>query len=294
MQRVADRVARLPDDLPANERAAAVADIEAQERRRGTPAAVAGFDLTFTMAKSASVLWALAPARVQARIAAAHRDTVAEVIGVLERDALFTRTGHGGIAQVGTRGAVAACFDHWDTRAGDPNLHTHVVLANKVQGADGRWRSVDSRALHHAAVALSELYDDLLADRLGRDLGVRWGWRWRGPRRTAAFEIDGIEDPLLAEFSTRSRRIEEATRGLVAEFRATFGHGPDRAEVLRLRQQATLATRPAKSLLPLAELVAGWRRPRPARTRRSPRCWPGSRAGPAPARSLRTRCPRTS
>ena len=223
-QRVADRVARLPDDMPANERAAAVADIEARERRRGTPAAVAGFDLTFTMAKSASVLWALAPARLQARIVAAHRDTVAEVMGVLERDALFTRTGAGGIAQVGTRGAVAACFDHWDTRAGDPNLHTHVVLANKVQASDGRWRSVDSRALHHAAVALSELYDDLLADRLGRDLGVRWGWRWRGPRRTAAFEIDGIEDPLLAEFSTRSRWIEEATRGLVAQFRATFGH----------------------------------------------------------------------
>jgi conjugative relaxase-like TrwC/TraI family protein len=258
-QRVADRVARLPEDLPGGERAAVVADIEAQERRRGSPSAVAGFDLTFTMAKSASVLWALAPAPVQARIVAAHRDTVAEVMGVLERDALFTRTGHGGIAQVGARGAVAACFDHWDTRAGDPNLHTHVVLANKVQGPDGRWRSVDSRALHHAAVALSELYDDLLADRLGRDLGVRWGWRWRGPRRTAAFEIDGIEDPLLAEFSTRSRRIEDATRGLVAEFRARVGHAPNRAEVLQLRQQATLATRPGKSTLPLAELIAGWR-----------------------------------
>ena len=53
-----------------------------------------------------------------------------------------------------TRGMVAAAFDHWDTRTGDPNLHTHVVLANKVQGPDGRWRSVDSRALHHAAVAV--------------------------------------------------------------------------------------------------------------------------------------------
>jgi conjugative relaxase-like TrwC/TraI family protein len=258
-QRVANRVARLPEDLPADERTAVVADIEARERRRGTPSAVAGFDLTFTMAKSASVLWALAPAPVQARIVAAHRDTVAEVIGVLERDALFTRTGAGGIAQVGTRGAVAVCFDHWDTRAGDPNLHTHVVLANKVQGVDGRWRSVDSRALHHAAVALSELHDDLVADRLGRDLGLRWGWRWRGPRRTAAFEIDGIEEPLLAEFSTRSRRIEDATRALVADFRNKVGQAPNRAEVLRLRQQATLATRPAKSLLPLAELVAGWR-----------------------------------
>jgi hypothetical protein len=124
--RVADRVARLPENLPADERAAMVADIDAQERLRGTPSAVAGFDLTFTMAKSASVLWALAPAPVQARIVSAHRDTVAEVIGVLQRDALFTRTGHGGIAQVGTRGAVAACFDHWDTRAGDPCQKAHL------------------------------------------------------------------------------------------------------------------------------------------------------------------------
>ena len=264
--RVADRVARLSPDLPAADRAAAVADIEGQERRQGTPSAVAGFDLTFTMAKSASVLWALAPPAVQAQIAAAHRDTVAEVIGVLERDALFTRTGHGGVAQIGTRGAIAACFDHWDTRAGDPNLHTHVVLANKVQGDDGRWRSVDSRALHHATVALSELYDDLIADRLGRDLGVRWGWRWRGPRRTAAFEIDGVPDPLLGEFSTRSKRIEEATRGLVADFTARFGHTPARAEVLKLRQQATLQTRPEKTLRPLPQLIADWRARAQART----------------------------
>jgi hypothetical protein len=129
-QRVADRVAHLPEDLPADERAAAVADIRAQERRRGTPSAVAGFDLTFTMAKSASVLWGLAPAPVQARIVAAHRATVADVMGVLERDALFTRTGHGGIAQVGTRGAVAACFDHWDTRAGDLIQHKDFVAGS--------------------------------------------------------------------------------------------------------------------------------------------------------------------
>jgi hypothetical protein len=174
-QRIADRAAQLPDDLPAADRAIAQADIAAEERRRQTPSAVAGFDLTFTMPKSGSVLWALSGPDLQARIAAAHHATVADVIGVLERKALFTRTGHGGVAQITTRGAIAACFDHWDTRAGDPNLHTHVVVSNKVQGADGRWRSLDSRALHHAAVALSELYDDLLADRLTQVANVAWG-----------------------------------------------------------------------------------------------------------------------
>ena len=257
--RIAARIARLSDGSDRAERAEQVEAIEGEERRRRTPSAVAGFDLTFTMPKSASVLWALAPPGLQARIAAAHRDTVAEVLGLLERDALFTRTGHGGVAQIDTRGAIAACFDHWDTRAGDPNLHTHVVLANKVQGVDGVWRSVDSRALHHAAVAFSELYDALLADRLAQVVGVRWGCRDRGPRRTPAFEIDGIDDALLGEFSTRSARIETRTRQLVTAFRDTAGRAPDRAEVLRLRQQATLETRPEKTLRPLPELIATWR-----------------------------------
>jgi TrwC relaxase len=134
-QRIADRVARLPGGLPDRERTSAVAGIEAEERRRRTPSAVAGFDLTFTMPKSASVLWALAPPGLQARIAQAHHDVVAAVIAVLERDALFTRTGHGGVAQIGTRGAVAACFDHWDTRAGDPGRCGHW---SRSAGSGGR------------------------------------------------------------------------------------------------------------------------------------------------------------
>jgi hypothetical protein len=119
-QRVSDRVARLPEDLPDEERTQAIARAEAEERRRRTPSAVAGFDLTFTMPKSASVLWALAAPGLQARIAQAHHDTVAQVIAAIERNALFTRTGHGGVAQITTRGAIAARFDHWDTRSGDP------------------------------------------------------------------------------------------------------------------------------------------------------------------------------
>src|SRR5688500_4124264 len=80
-------------------------------------------------------------------------------------------------------------FDHWDTRAGDPNLHTHLVIANKVQGVDGVWRSLDGRRLHKAAVAVSELYDDLIADRLAAVLPVGWSHRDRGYGRTPAFEV---------------------------------------------------------------------------------------------------------
>ena len=258
-QRIADRSAALPADLDEPVRAQLLARIEATETARRTPGAVAGFDLTFTAPKSASVLWALADPRTQTRIVTAHRAAVDEALAFLEDRALFTRVGARSCAQVPTRGMVAAAFDHWDTRTGDPNLHTHVVIANRVQGLDGRWRSVDSRALHHAVVAVSEIYDDLIADHLARELPVAWSWRSRGPRRTPAFEVDGVEDPLLAEFSTRSADIDTALQGAVVDFHAAHGRGPNRVEILQLRQHVTRTTRPAKTARPLTELLRTWR-----------------------------------
>jgi len=245
-ERVSRKVAALPQDLEPRQREARVAEIEAVERSRRTPSAVAGFDLTFTVPKSASVLWALADPRSQAAVAEAHRAAVHDALAFLQARALFTRTGAGGCAQVPTRGMLAAAFDHWDTRTGDPNLHTHVVIANKVQGPDRAWRSVDSRALHHAAVAVSELYDDLFADHLAARLKVRWGWRSRGQRRTPAYELDGIDDRLVSAFSSRSVQVDAPMREALVDFlHAAHGRGPTRVEVLRLRQQAT--ARPGRS-----------------------------------------------
>ena len=258
-ERVAARIAALPAGLTADARAAQVASIERFEGRRPVPHAVAGYDLTFTVPKSVSVLWALADPGTQAAIAEAHVAAVAGALGWLESEALFTRTGHGGADQVPARGAVATAFDHWDSRSGDPNLHTHVVVANKVQGPDGAWRSVDGRTIHHATVAVSELYDGLLADHLASALPVAFAYRDRGARRTPAYEVDGIDDGLLAEFSSRSAVIGDALADAVEEFRTAHGRSPSRAENLRLRQVATRATRPAKTARALPELMATWR-----------------------------------
>ena len=258
-ERIAARVGDLPDSLEAGARHARVAEIERQERARPVPTAVAGFDLTFTIPKSASVLWALADAPTQAAVAAAHREAVDDAVRLLEQRAVFTRVGAGGCAQVETRGLLAAAFDHYDTRTADPNLHTHVVLANKVQGPDGRWRSLDSRALHHATVAISEVYDSLVADHLARRLPVGWSWRSRGDRRSPAFEIDGIDDPLLVAFSTRAAQVESTLVGLTADFHASHGRSPTRAEAMRLRQQATRMSRPNKAPHSLQQLLLQWR-----------------------------------
>ena len=131
-QRIELRVAALPP-LPAADRAAAVAAIGVEEHGRRTPVAVSGFDLTFTVPKSVSVLWALADPATQTRIATAHAEAVDDCLELLETHALFTRIGSGGAAQVPVRGAVAAGFDHWDTRTGDPNLHTHLVSRTRCK-----------------------------------------------------------------------------------------------------------------------------------------------------------------
>jgi len=225
-----------------------------------TVVGVAGFDLTFTVPKSASVLWALGDPHIQAEVLAAHHATINVVLGWAEQEIVVTRTGHAGVTPLRTRGLVAARFDHYDSRAGDPNLHSHLAVANRVQGEDGIWRALDARLLHAAGVAMSELYDTLYADELTRRLGVTWQQTDRGPGRNPGFEITGIDRGLVDAFSTRSHTITTHTDQLIAQFTAEHGRPPSGPEVTRLRQTATLATRPPKTIRPLAELQQRWRR----------------------------------
>lgn len=96
--------------------------------RESRPAstAVAGYDLTFSPVKSVSVLWAVAPRRVAEQVEAAHHEAVADTLAWLEREVAFTREGPAGVRQVPVRGLLAAAFTHRDSRAGDPDLHTHT------------------------------------------------------------------------------------------------------------------------------------------------------------------------
>jgi hypothetical protein len=123
-----------------------VAGTIAKHSRPG-PQSVAGFDLTFSPVKSVSSLWAVADPQVAAQIERAHQAAVHDALRFLEAHALFTREGPQGIRQVNVRGLVAAAFTHRDSRAGDPDLHTHVAVANKVQTFDERWLSIDGRVV---------------------------------------------------------------------------------------------------------------------------------------------------
>lgn len=264
-QRIEERTATLDSHLDPAARAHAITAIEAEEARRGTRRAVAGFDFTFSIPKSASVLWAVADAGTQSLIAQAHHDAVADMIAYMEREVAATRTGTtagsgGAVAQVDVRGVIATAYDHYDSRAGDPHLHTHVVVSNKVQTVlDGKWRPLDSRPMHGATVALSELHEVVFADHLTRMLGIEWESRARGRDRNPAWAITGVPEELVAEFSTRARHIDKATDRLIDQYVAEHGRRPSAATIMKLRAQATLSTRLAKTVHSLADLTTGWR-----------------------------------
>lgn len=247
-ERVRALVSALPEDMSADERAARTAQIEREVARASRSRAVHGFDFTFAPPKSASVLWALGDAGVREQVEAAHHEAIAHVVGLMEASSIRTRTGSGGVVQAETRGVVAAAFDHWDSRAGDPHLHTHLVVANRVQGPDGAWRTLDSHgALLPAQVALSEAYDNHLMDALSSRLGVEWSVRSISRTGREHWEIDGVDDRLLAEFSTRHADIDAARD-------QADGPGHWRAD-----ERAWSATRAPKRHRSLAELSADWR-----------------------------------
>ncbi|MBA3527808.1 MAG: relaxase domain-containing protein, partial [Propionibacteriaceae bacterium] len=225
--------------------------------------AVAGYDLVFTPVKSVAVLWGIGSETTRKAIFDAHQVAVGDALAWLETHAAFTRTGDRGQAQIDTTGVTAALFHHWDSRAGDPDLHTHVAISNKVQGRDGTWRSIDGRAVFAAAVSLSERYNTRIEDELRGRLGVEFIERCGtgdGAGKRPVREIDGVPEALLQAFAKRRHGIEQVYAELLAEFRTANGRDPSKATRLRLYQQATLAERPDKAQgRSLQDLVAGWR-----------------------------------
>src|SRR5665811_1527382 len=148
--------------------------------------------------------------------------------------------------RIDTHGLVAAAFDHPDSRTGDPNLHTHVAVSAKVQGVDGKWRSLDMRVLHAMAVSASETYNTAIEDELRTRLGVEFGERTGGRNRRPVREIKGMPDALLKAFSSRRAEIEGGYQVALEEYRATHGHDAPRHVQYKLAQEATLANRPTK------------------------------------------------
>ena len=200
-----------------------------------------GFDLTFSAPKSVSLLWAFGDDKVRSQVIAAHEAAVEEALGHLERHATLARRGAGGGTFLPAPNLIGAAYRHRTSRAGDPQLHTHVLVSKLVKATDGRWTCLHSPSLYANAKTAGFLYQAELRDQLTRTLGIRWGEVQRG---TAS--IEGIEEPAEAIFSRRRSEIEAAQAASGTGTRASW-------------QSSTLETRKAKnSDLEAGELEADW------------------------------------
>lgn len=208
--------------------------------RRKPPAVRVGFDLTFTVQKSVSVLGLLTDGDHQDTVVEAFDAANAVAIDWLEHNAAYTRRNG---QRIPTEGLVVGSFLHGTSRAMDPFLHRHNVVANAAIDRNGHQKTLDGTALYRQAHAADAIATAELRYRLSKELGVEWV---RSPPST--WEVDGIGEAVIAEFSTRRHEITEAL--------AELSDAPD----ARQRDLAAVRSRSDKTPATRDELIEGWRR----------------------------------
>lgn len=209
---------------------------------------VAGFDMVFTPPKSVSLAWGLGDESLREGVQKAHEAAISDVVKFLEEQVIMTRRGAGGVRQIDIDGGlIATKFRHWDSRSGDPNLHDHLVISNRVKGSDGQWSAIDGRTLYQWNVASSEFYNAKLAEYLEQNLGLVCVPDAAKSELSPVMEIAGFDREMVERFSSRRSEISAELDRLKEQYVETHGHAPGRKAMLELAQQATLATRPHKS-----------------------------------------------
>jgi conjugative relaxase-like TrwC/TraI family protein len=207
---------------------------------------VTGWDLTFSAPKTVSALWATAGADVGMEVREAHDAAVAAGVDFLEEHAAFARQGKAGVRQVDTDGYLSAAFVHRSSRAGDPQLHTHVLVSGRVRCSDdGVWRALDSRGLHRQLKPAGMVYQAALRVELTARLGVAWS----EVDRNGQAEIDGVPPALRRLFSKRTDQVEPRAEELIAEAEAKLGRPLTTKGRRRFYEVAVLETRPAKETI---------------------------------------------
>jgi conjugative relaxase-like TrwC/TraI family protein len=201
-----------------------------------------GTDLTFSAPKSVSIQ-ALAGGDV--RLLAAHETAVARALDHAETLAACRVTTEGVTTRQTTGVLAVAQFRHDLSRAADPQLHTHSVVLNVTQRADGQWRALDNEPLYRNKMLLGALYRSELAKEV-----QALGYEVRITHGDGRFELAHVSAEQLKAFSQRSNAIEEALQrqGLTREDASA-----------RQLQTVALQTRQGKETLDRGALHAEWR-----------------------------------
>ncbi len=215
--------------------------------RRFGDSSARGFDATFSAPKSVSALWALSPDPfVRAEVLAAHDQAVEAAMAWFESHGAVTRRGRDGVDQVDTNGITAALFRQHTSRTVDPQLHTHAVIAAKVQDPTGRWLSLDARFLKKQQRTIGWLYDAALRGELTRRLGVTWERQADLPEDGPA-DMTCIPEAVREVLSQRSAQVKVKHDELIRRWSAeNDGAQPDRETIARLERSAAVTSRPSK------------------------------------------------
>jgi conjugative relaxase-like TrwC/TraI family protein len=207
--------------------------------------AVPAFDVVLRPTKSVSILYGLGDAATGRAMLQAHHAGLDEAVAYLDEQ-LGARRGHGGVQRVSGQGLLAVGFDHRTSREGDPLVHTHLVVANRVQGPDGRWTALDGRDLYRHRLAADAIYRATYQRQLSRTLGVEWTAADQHGNR----ELQGMPENLVRSFSKRTGQIDLEVERLAAE---------GRERTPRLVKWAVHATRKPKAHEPADTLYGRWR-----------------------------------
>ncbi len=224
--------------------------------RRYGEDSVRGFDITASAPKSVSTMFAIGDDITRREVLEAHDTAVATMLEWVESHA-HTRYRIGGqVAVVDAEGIVAATFRQHTSRSLDPQLHTHVVIANRVCSDDGRWLALDARALKLDQRTLSSVYHLTLRSELTTRLGVDWQ-----PVVNGIAEIENIPDVVLEEFSTRTAGVQRRIDEKIDRFIDNLERDPTPRERWRLEREAVVDSRPPKTHdIDSASLHDGWKR----------------------------------
>jgi len=203
---------------------------------------VRGFDITASAPKSMSVLFAVGSPQVRADVLASHDTGVQAIIQWVQNTAHTRFRINGEIATVDANGIVAATFRQHTSRALDPQLHTHIVVPNRVLSPDGRWLALDARTLKLDQRTASAIYHATMRTELTARLGVEFE-----PVVNGIAEIAHFPPEVLAEFSTRTAAIDKRLDAKIDRFVDTFDRDPTPRERWRLEREAVTDSRPAKA-----------------------------------------------
>lgn len=216
---------------------------------------VTGYDLTFSAPKSVSALWAIGGPQVALEIADAHQAAVRAALSFLDDHAAMSGKGVDGVTPIHTAGFAAAVFDHRSSRAGDPQLHSHALVVNKLLCADGSWRTIDGHEVYHHKKAAGALYQAVLRAELTRRLGVGFD----PVNAHGQAEIAGVPAALNATWSKRAKQVAADAAPTLDAYADDLGRDLTPAERAKVIKTSVLKTRPTKAHLEHGALADRWR-----------------------------------